>query len=264
MAGKNQFSTDNKPVPQELLWLSHELGSPNRSWAVLGEGNASCHCDSDSFFVKASGTQLRMLTEDQVVRVDKSKIMTALCDSRPMSDLEIKELLNGATLSPKNIVPSVETLLHAYLLSLPNVTFVGHTHITPIISIVSTRKGWDYLCSGRRLFPDEIVVCGIAPCCVPYADPGLPLARQLVKSVEAFVQTYATHPKTIYLQNHGVIALGASAAEVLNVSVMAEKGAQVLLGALSIGSVQPLTSEQSWRIAERPDEHHRQKMLGLT
>ena len=69
--------------------------------------------------------------------------------------------------------------MHAFLLTLPGVEFVGHTHVTRINGLLCSARGWEALQAGRRMFPDEIVVCGVAPCCVPYVDPGIPLARAL-------------------------------------------------------------------------------------
>jgi rhamnose utilization protein RhaD (predicted bifunctional aldolase and dehydrogenase) len=51
----------------QLLNLSHELGLESRGMAMLGEGNTSTRRDGSTFWVKASGTQLRTLTAAQVV-----------------------------------------------------------------------------------------------------------------------------------------------------------------------------------------------------
>jgi hypothetical protein len=44
---------------------------------------------------------------------------------------------------------------------------------------------------------------------------------------------------------------------------MAEKAAEIFVGAAALGGPVFLTAEQSERIAGRPDEHYRQKMLGM-
>jgi rhamnose utilization protein RhaD (predicted bifunctional aldolase and dehydrogenase) len=114
----------------------------------------------------------------------------------------------------------------------------------------------------QRLFPDEVVCCGPESAFVPYADPGLPLAKAIRSSVEAYVQAWGAVPKTIWLQNHGLIALGRSRAEIESASLMAAKAAEVWLGALSTKrKLCPMTSAQVERIHYRPDEHYRQKLL---
>ncbi|TSA88056.1 class II aldolase [Deinococcus detaillensis] len=248
-------------ILNELLSLSHTLGNPQHPWAILGEGNTSARLSADTFLVKASGSELRTLTEAHLSEVQFAPLLDVLSSNRPYADADIKALLTGASLTPA--LPSVETLLHAFLLGLPDVNFVGHTHPVSINGLTCSARGWSALQAGGRLFPDEIVVCGPAPCCVPYTDPGLWLARALRDAIEFHQQAHGVTPKTIYLQNHGFIALGKSAREVQAVTQMADKAAQILLHALACGTPTYLTPEQVARIYQRPDEHHRQKALGL-
>ncbi|HSW43277.1 MAG TPA: hypothetical protein VLM76_12275 [Patescibacteria group bacterium] len=42
----------------QLIGLSRSLGEPSRQLAILGEGNTSARIDDETFWVKASGTQL--------------------------------------------------------------------------------------------------------------------------------------------------------------------------------------------------------------
>jgi len=146
---------------------------------------------------------------------------------------------------------------------LPGIDFIGHTHVTSVNGLLCSQAGWDAIQGGGRLFPDEIVVCGVAPCCVPYVDPGIPLARALRDQVFAYIEAHNAAPKTIYLRNHGFIAVGKSAQEVHNIHMMGDKAARILLGALSSGTPTYLTPENVTRIQTRPDEHYRQLALGL-
>ena len=52
---------------QDLLDLSHFLGDEKRKLAILGEGNTSARVDNDTFLVKASGSCLETLGEDDLV-----------------------------------------------------------------------------------------------------------------------------------------------------------------------------------------------------
>jgi L-ribulose-5-phosphate 4-epimerase len=70
-----------------------------------------------------------------------------------------------------------------------------------------------------------------------------------------------TTPKTVYLRNHGLLALGQSAAEVDQITTMATKAARILTGVLSLGEPLYLSSMQADRIEARPDEHHRRRMF---
>ncbi|MGI4790780.1 MAG: class II aldolase/adducin family protein [Janthinobacterium lividum] len=249
---------------QELLQLSHQLGDTDRRWAILGEGNTSTRLDAETFLVKASGSRLGRLTSDQVAQVSFAPVLEVLESGAELEDTQVKDLLASAILGPAGAVPSVETLMHAYLLTLPGTEFVGHTHVTSINGLTCSVRGWDFLKAGHRQFPDEVVVCGIAPCCVPYVDPGVPLARSVREQVLIYLDIYGVPPKTIYLQNHGFIALGRSASEVEDIHQMADKSAYVLTAALSIGEPTKLTPENIARIYTWPAEHFRQKALGLT
>ncbi len=254
-------------VMRDLLTLSHTLGDPARDWAMLGEGNTSARADGDTFFVKASGSQLGTLTAAQVSHVRLAPILEALDSTRDLGDGEVKDLLFASCVdgagAAGGLKPSVETLIHAFLLTLPGVGYVGHTHVTAINSLLCAARGWEAVASGGRLFPDEIVICGVAPCCVPYVDPGVPLARALRDAVRGYIGTHGERPKTIYLQNHGFIALAATAAEVVSIHRMAEKAARILLGTLACGGPTFLTPQAIARIHTRPDEHYRQKALGI-
>jgi rhamnose utilization protein RhaD (predicted bifunctional aldolase and dehydrogenase) len=231
---------------------------------VLGEGNTSARIDDVSFFVKASGSQLSTINTDQFTRVRSAPILDALGSSREYGDADVKKLLLDSCVDSAGKMPSVETLLHAYLLSLRDVAFVGHTHVTTINGLMCSERGWQTMLAGGRMFPDEIVVCGEAPCCVRYVDPGLPLARELRSQVERYIDDYGMWPKSIYMQNHGFIAVGRSSKEVESITIMADKAARVMLGAMACGGPAFLSPENVRRIATRPDEHYRQKAIGLT
>jgi ribulose-5-phosphate 4-epimerase/fuculose-1-phosphate aldolase len=68
-------------------------------------------------------------------------------------------------------------------------------------------------------------------------------------------------PKVIYLQNHGMFALGASDREVLQITEMAVKVAKVILGSFAAGGPVYLEPEHVARIDSRPDEILRRAAL---
>jgi ribulose-5-phosphate 4-epimerase/fuculose-1-phosphate aldolase len=68
-------------------------------------------------------------------------------------------------------------------------------------------------------------------------------------------------PRAIYLQNHGLFALGSSAIHVLQLTEMADKVSRVLAATLSVGNVVPMTEESAERIDTRDDEQIRRTAL---
>jgi rhamnose utilization protein RhaD (predicted bifunctional aldolase and dehydrogenase) len=244
----------------ELVDLCHKLGSSERDLAILGEGNVSGKLDEEGFLVKASGHSMCNIGTGGFSRINFSLILRAL-DGGDITDSETRELLNISRQDPdSDPLPSVETFMHAYLLSLEGINYVGHTHPTPLISLLSV-EGCEEI-SRLRLFPDEIVCCGPATAYVPYVDPGLPLARAIRKSVEEFRLEYGMVPKTIWLQNHGLICPAKSVRDVESATYMGAKAARAWLGALGTGrKLVPMTQQAIDRIHTRPDEHFRQKLI---
>lgn len=253
------------PAPQEILndlvAMSRRLADPALDYVILGEGNTSAVVDANTFYVKASGVSLRDIGEQGFVRVRRAPILELL-ERESVTDDEVRDRMLAArvdTLSP--IRPSVETLFHAYLLSLPGISYVGHTHPTPVNAILCSQKAQEAV-SGR-LFPDEIVCCGPAPCFVPYVDPGQPLSRAMRDCVEAYIDEHNTAPRVILMQNHGFIALGRSPEQVESATAMFVKTARVLLGTYALGGPNFLTPENVNRIYTRPDEKYREKQIGV-
>jgi rhamnose utilization protein RhaD (predicted bifunctional aldolase and dehydrogenase) len=245
---------------QPLLELSHQLGSDRLRMAILGEGNTSVRLDDDTFAVKASGSNLATLTAADVTSCAFERLLPLL-DKTSATDAEVDQALLAARLDASAKKPSIEALFHAYLLTLPGVRCVGHAHAIAVNHILCSPRAREF--AEKRACPDEIVMCGVESVFVPYAEPGLGLSQAIRREVVAFVKRTGRDPKVILLQNHGIIAVGPSPKAVLGSLLMAEKAAEIFVGAAALGGPVFLTADQCERIAGRPDEHYRQKMLGM-
>jgi len=244
------------PTPDPLataLSLSHALGDPTRNLAILAEGNVSVRIDDQTFWVKASGHEMATITESGFTAVRRDRILASI--DADLNDTEVRQILASSRKDATAEHPSVETFMHALLLGLPNVECIGHTHPTAMLPILCSLQAEQE--AGRRYFPDEVVCCGPSSAWVPYVDPGLPLARAIRSSTEKYAKKWGTPPKTIWLQNHGLIALGRNPKEVLSATFMSVKAASIR----SLSTTVPLTPKQIDRIHTRPDEHHRQALL---
>ncbi len=248
-------------ILREVVAMSRRLADPANDYVILGEGNTSTGVDGATFYVKASGLSLLDITETGFVRVRRAPCLEML-DRESLTDDEIKDGLMKARVNPLQPTrPSVETLFHAYLLSLPGINVVGHTHPTAVNAVLCSRMAEEAV-SGR-LFPDEIVCCGPAPVFVPYVDPGQPLAREIKARVEAYMQEHNLVPRIILMQNHGLIALGKSSTEVETATAMYVKTARILMGTVMLGGPNFLTQANVDRIFTRPDEKYREKQIGV-
>ena len=244
-----------KDVLDELVGISAELGAPDHDLAILGEGNTSARADEETFWVKASGSQLAKADRDGFVRVRFSPILEAM-DGPLLDDTALRELLKAATVEGQRL-PSIETFLHALCLRQNGVQFVGHTHPSIAVGLLSGLRSRDLF--DGCLFPDQIVVLGPALAYVPYADPGLPLALIVRQSTIDFFDRYKQEPKVLLMENHGVIALGGTAQEVLNITQMLVKTCRVLAQSIAAGGPRFLSPTQVERINKRPDELARRK-----
>ncbi|WP_291056734.1 class II aldolase/adducin family protein [Herbiconiux sp.] len=282
---------------RQLVELSRELGRPDRAWAVLAEGNTSVAVDEGRMLVKASGASMAVAEPADFVPVRVADVLALVdapdsagagasvgrdagaagagdgaapgasagaasgapgeSESSAAGDEAVRALF--ATASTGGRRPSVEALLHAVCLDLPGVEAVGHTHPIAVNALLCSPRA-SLLVEGS-LFPDQIVVLGTDPLLVPYIDPGLKLARAVRRMLLERVRTTGRVPKVVYLQNHGMFALGASPAEVLQITEMAVKVAEVIVGSLAAGGPVFLSAADVARIDTRPDELLRREAL---
>ena len=243
-----------------LISLSHELGNPQRPLSILGEGNTSTRLTEKTFLVKASGSNLGSLREEDVVEC-KSDVLLSLLDSRGLADSEIDQALMDSRVDAKAKKPSVEALFHAWFLTLSGIEFVGHTHAPAVNSILCSPRAKEF--AEKRIFPDEIVCCDVESVFVTYTDPGLRLAQVIREETEKFMKKYRRPPRVLLLENHGIITMGGTPSAVSAAMFMAEKAATIWLGAATLGGPTFFSPEIVERIAGRPDEEVRRKALKM-
>jgi rhamnose utilization protein RhaD (predicted bifunctional aldolase and dehydrogenase) len=243
-------------VHARLLELSREFGKSQ--WTILGEGNTSGRIDAKIFAVKASGSTLGTLTEIELTHCYFDKLLPLL-DRENVTDQEVEDYLWASRVSETSLKPSVETFFHAYLLTLPGIKYVGHTHPISVNQVLCSARCHSF--AAERRFPDEVVCCGPVSLLIPYEDPGLALARTIRNGVENFSREHNRLPKVILLTNHGVITIGPSVDGVRVAMAMTVKAAEIFVGAHSLGGEVAMPYEEVVRIENRLDEEYRRKML---
>ena len=231
-----------------LVAMTRALGDPAKDYVIIGEGNTSMRIDDSAFAVKASGQQMRDISADGFVTLPLQPYL----DWLDQPDAPPPDLSQSGGLRP-----SIEASFHAMLLHECAVDFIGHTHPTAINQILCGKRAADF--AARRRFPDEVVLCGPVSLLVPYADPGLPLALVMRDCVRRFLDQEGEAPKVILLASHGLIALGDSADEILNITAMAVKSARIYCGALALGGAISLPEDEARHLYKRPDEIYRRQ-----
>ena len=247
--------TDKSDILKQLAAMSRGLAQPEKDYVIIAEGNTSAIIEKDTFWIKASGTRLHQIDTDGFVQVSVKGILSLL-DKDNLTDDEVKRGLAAATIDHvEGVRPSLETMLHAVAYELTPARFVGHTHPTAVNAITCSKVA-EQTVKGR-LFHDHVTVCGRAPAYVPYADPGIPLARHFRESVIDYLKEYEEPPRVIFLQNHGLVVLGGTPTEVENITAMVVKAARILQGTFAFGGPRFLSQEDIDRVHTRPDELYR-------
>lgn len=241
---------------RDLVTLSRWLGREDLGLTILGEGNASVRQGEDSFWIKASGARLGRLTSADCTRINLDQCV-AIIDDDTLGPVE--EAAEEVPHDPAHKRPSVETFLHAVCYSETAAEWVGHTHPTSVLGLVATEEG--AAAFQRHIYPDAIVVCGRHVAVVPYVSPGIALAQAARTEIRRFIRSHGGPPKMVLLRNHGMVALGQSATEVRNITLMADKWARVLTIARTFGGPSYLTDDEANSIDVRPDEDYRRREL---
>lgn len=189
----------------EMVGLSRRFGA-DAAFVRAGGGNSSAKADG-VLSIKPSGVSLASLTEDSLIDLEMAPLLAVLDEPARTADpkagsAHVLRVASAARLSPADgRRPSVELLFHA-LLPEP---LVLHTHPTTVNALTCTAHG--------RELAGEIF--GASVLWIPYTDPGLPLARAIRDARLAHArQTGWPAPRTVLLQNHGLIVSGDSAAEI--------------------------------------------------
>jgi len=238
----------------ELVWLGREIGREERGLVLLSEGSVSARLDEHRFLVKASGAQLASLEVKDLVEVRGANIQM-LFEQSFLDSKEFEKELMECRIDPEAPKPSTELLFHHWLLSLEGIRFVAHAHPVSANQILCSPQGETF--AQQRMLPDEILACGTVSVFVPYADPGVPLAREIRAKVTLYQRrSFGRVPKVILLQNHGIITLGDTAEAALRAMLMVEKAARVFVGAALLGGPVFMQQHQVQRV-DRPSEDGR-------
>lgn len=252
------MTDDGKPPLAELVGLTSRLGLPEHEYVTLAEGNTSTVLATGSLLIKASGAQMGTITDEDFVSVPLDPLAELLSQRRGSAAQNLAAV-TGSTQGGAVRTGSIETLLHAVCVLVGQASWVVHTHPTPLVGLLSSADPRSHF--QGPLFPDEAVVTGLEPLYVDYAEPGLSLALALQDALVLRVERDGQVPKLVLLENHGIVALGSSAAEVHAITAMATKAARVRLAAAAAGGARPLPREELQRMLEREDEQSRRRVF---
>jgi len=187
----------------EVAAVSRRYGA-DPEFARAGGGNCSGKADG-VLWIKPSGVPLASMSAEALMPVALAPLRAMLGDpgaaAIPGSDAVMRVAMAARLRPDDDRRPSVECLFHALL---PD-PIVLHTHPTTVNALTCAVRG--------RELATELL--GGSALWIAYADPGLPLARRIAEERRAFEQaTGDDPPRTVLLQNHGLIVSGESGAEI--------------------------------------------------
>ena len=150
------------------------------------------------------------------------------------ADTAGEEELATARISPdETAIPTTDALLYAYLLGFDGATMAAHVHPVEINQITCSPRARQF--ADRRSVPNEITAFGSAMLLVPYADPGLQLAKEVKRRMLLWRDRYKILPKVVLIHNYGMIVLGNNPGELLKTIDTTLKAARVFIGASMLG-----------------------------
>ncbi|MCL2735565.1 MAG: SDR family NAD(P)-dependent oxidoreductase [Propionibacteriaceae bacterium] len=188
-------------LADQIIEVAHRFGEPE--YARAGGGNASYKADG-VLHIKPSGTSLKTLVVADLVPLRVDVLLDALHGEPPIDADPVRAAADAARVGVDDgRRPSVEILLHA-LLPEP---LVLHLHPLTANALACNQRAVELT---DEIFGDDAVL-------VDYIDPGFPLAHGVEQARAAYTaRTGANPPALTILRNHGIVAAGNTADEVVD------------------------------------------------
>ena len=215
-------------MSSELTDLAHRVGNHPARIAIWNEGAVAAKLPSGRLVVSAAGANLGRLDARNMVELDLSRVQAFLSQD----EVDAEDFAAALT-DAESATPSADVFTFADLFAFEGVRFAAHTQPIPVNQVICSPRARQF--ADRRNLPHEILACGQASVLVPFAQPGLPLAKEIKRRIALWRDRFKIVPKLILIQNHGMITLGDTVEEVLMLTEMTVKYAEIFLGAAMMG-----------------------------
>ncbi len=174
------------------VYASSLLGAES-SLVLHGGGNTSVKSGEGTLYIKGSGADLKTIEHSDFTALSLQNLRR-LQAHNDLSDEQMTAELRLAKIDPDAAIPSVETLLHAFL---PN-KFVMHTHSNAVLALTNQVDG---AMRCKTVFGPKVET-------ISYTMSGFRLAKKAASFFE-------TPPNILglVLMNHGIFTFGETAKE---------------------------------------------------
>jgi len=193
-----QWGDAHGPDFARRLYTARLIGR-DASLVLYGGGNVSFKSTAENvlgesvevLYVKASGVDLATIESAglpalQLGPLRKLQLLAVLDDQAMVNEFR-RNLLDTTA-----AVPSIETLLHAFL----PYRFIDHSHADAVLALTNQKDGESLI---REALGENVVI-------VPYVNPGFDLARAVLRAVAQSPECDA-----VVLLHHGLITFGDDA-----------------------------------------------------
>ena len=203
---ENNSSSTQSPLQGVggLISISQFYGRDSR-FVIAGGGNTS-YKNAEKIWVKASGSSLATITEDDFAVLDRAKLNLMSekgYSSNPTErEEEVKNDLTDATIT-KGKRPSVETSMHNVI----DYAYVVHLHPTAVNGLMCALNAETDLI---KLFGEKALY-------VEYTDPGYVLFKKVDDKIKAYRAKFNEEPNVIWLQNHGIFVAANTIDEIKSI-----------------------------------------------
>jgi len=185
-----------------LTGMSRKYGTPD--YVLAGGGNTSFKNET-MLWVKGSGTSLADINPERFVAMDLARLRAMLATNYPKDDAgresaALSDMMAARLAGEESKRPSVEALLHGIF----PYAYVLHVHPALINGLTCGMQGEKY-CS--ELF-------GSGALWIPLTKPGHILALKCSAVFKKYENENGTHPKIVFLQNHGIFVAADTTGEI--------------------------------------------------
>jgi rhamnulokinase len=225
----------------QLIRISNTVGKDS-SLVQGGGGNTSVKtADSKYMYIKASGTALKDMSENEGWRRIRLDLVLSIINDKSIAELETHtreiEVVNRLLLACDDEVtgsarPSVEAHLHAFLDKC-----VIHLHPSAVGAYVNAQNGKAEL---EKLFKKECLPL----LWVPYTDPGFTLAKKISEAVVHYQKQFGKKPEILFLEKHGLFISAGSPDAALELVCLVINRCNSKLRQPRAGKIKPVDQEK--------------------
>ena len=220
-----------------VLELAHTVGNHPARWVIWDEGFVAGRQDAH-LLISPPGARLASLQTEGLMTVKPAVLLAALDVDHGRAHVD-EEVLRQAQAAPAAARPGPEAFLAAELLIKGWPSLLALIQPVTLNQILASPRARQF--SDRRVTVSECYGLGRGMPLVPYADPGIALAKEMRSRIAAWRDRYRGIPRIVLLQNQGAIVSGDTVAEIVETTEKLTKAADLFIGASALGGPQFLT-----------------------